>query len=76
VSVCLSIGTLGEDVSAINAVIDEVIENHILVVIAAGNKGIEGSKPFNKLGMNKNAIVVGAINDKDQTTNLMFLDFL
>ncbi|GAI63890.1 unnamed protein product, partial [marine sediment metagenome] len=66
VSVCLSIGTLGEDVSAINAVIDEVIENHILVVIAAGNKGIEGSKPFNKLGMNKNAIVVGAINDKDQ----------
>ncbi len=69
VSVCLSIGTLGEDVSAINAVIDEVIENHILVVIAAGNKGIEGSKPFNKLGMNKNAIVVGAINDKDQITS-------
>ena len=69
VSVCLSIGTLGEDVSAINAVIDEVIENHILVVIAAGNKGIESSKPFNKLGMNKNAIVVGAINDKDQITS-------
>lgn len=69
VSVCLSIGTLGEDVSAINAVIDEVIENHILVVIAAGNNGIEGSKPFNKLGINKNAIVVGAINDKDQITS-------
>ncbi len=69
VSVCLSIGTLGEDVSAINAVIDEVIENHILVVIAAGNKGIEGSEPFNKLGMNKNSIVVGAINDKDQITS-------
>ena len=57
VSVCLSIGTLGEDVSAINRVIDEVIENHILVVIAAGNNGIEGSEPFNKLGRNKNAIV-------------------
>ena len=69
VSVCLSIGTLGEDVSAINAVIDEVIENHILVVIAAGNNGIEGSEPFNKLGKNKNAIVVGAINDKDQITS-------
>jgi len=69
VSVCLSIGTLGEDVSAINAVIDEVIENHILVVIAAGNNGIEGSEPFNKLGRNKNAIVVGAINDKDQITS-------
>ena len=68
VSVCLSIGTLGDDVSAINAVIDEVIENHILVIIAAGNKGIEGSEPFNKLGMNKNAIVVGAVNDKDQIT--------
>jgi hypothetical protein len=69
VSVCLSIGTLGEDVSAINTVINEVIENHILVVIAAGNNGIEGSEPFNKLGNNKNAIVVGAINDKDQITS-------
>jgi len=69
VSVCLSIGTLGEDVSAINAVIDEVIEKHILVVIAAGNNGIEGSEPFNTLGKNKNAIVVGAINDKDQITS-------
>ena len=69
VSVCLSVGTLGEDVSAINAVIDEVIENNILVVIAAGNNGIEGSQPFNKLGKNKNAIVVGAINDKDQITS-------
>ncbi|GAH00036.1 unnamed protein product, partial [marine sediment metagenome] len=69
VSVCLSIGTLGDDVSAINAVINEVIENHIVVVIAAGNNGIEGSEPFNKLGRNKNAIVVGAINDKDQITS-------
>jgi hypothetical protein len=69
VSVCLSVGTLGEDVSAINAVIDEVIENHILVVIAAGNNGIERSKPLNSLGTNKNAIVVGAINDKDQVTS-------
>ena len=28
ISVCLSVGTLGEDVSAVNAVIDEVIENN------------------------------------------------
>ncbi len=69
VSVCLSIGTLGEDISAINAVIDEVIENHILVVIAAGNNGIETSAPLNNLGTNKNAIIVGAINDKDQVTS-------
>jgi len=69
ISVCLSIGTIGEDVTAINAVIDEVINNHILVVIAAGNNGIEGTKPFNSLGVNKDAIVVGAINDKDMITS-------
>ncbi|MFX1446838.1 MAG: S8 family serine peptidase, partial [Promethearchaeota archaeon] len=69
ISVCLSVGTLGESVTAINAVIDEVIRNHILVVIAAGNNGIESSKPLNRLGINKNAIVVGAINDKDQVTS-------
>ncbi|NVM43637.1 MAG: S8 family serine peptidase [Candidatus Lokiarchaeota archaeon] len=69
VSVCLSVGTLGEDVAAINSVIDEVIENHILVVIAAGNNGIESSKPLNSLGTNKNAIIVGAINDRDQVAS-------
>ena len=69
ISVCLSIGTLGEDVKAINAVINEVIENGILVVIAAGNSGIEVSDALNRLAKNKNAIVVGAINDKDQVTS-------
>jgi len=69
ISVCLSIGTIGEDVTAINAVIDQVIKNHIIVVIAAGNNGIEGAKPFNSLGINKNAIVVGAINDEDMVTS-------
>ena len=69
ISVCLSVGTLGDDVSAINAVINEVIANHILVVIAAGNNGIQGTDPFNRLGTNKEAIVVGAINDKDQVTS-------
>ncbi|MFX0021096.1 MAG: S8 family serine peptidase [Candidatus Hermodarchaeota archaeon] len=69
ISVCLSIGTLGEDVHMVNTVIDEVIENGILVVIAAGNAGIEVSDSLNKLAVNKNAIVVGAINDKDQITS-------
>jgi len=69
ISVCLSIGTIGEDVTAINAVIDHVIKNHIIVVIAAGNNGIEGAQPFNSLGINKNAIVVGAINDEDMITS-------
>ncbi len=69
VSVCLSVGTLGEDIEAVNSVINEVIEKGILVVIAAGNTGIEISDSLNKLAENKNAIVVGATNDKDQVTS-------
>ncbi|MFX0038492.1 MAG: S8 family serine peptidase [Candidatus Heimdallarchaeota archaeon] len=69
VSVCLSIGTLGEDIETVNTAIDEVIESGILVVIAAGNNGIEISNSLNKLAENENAIVVGAINDKDQVTS-------
>ena len=69
VTVCLSIGTLGEDINAINKVINDVIENGIIVVIAAGNNGIKGADPLNKLALNKKAIVVGAINDKDQVTS-------
>ena len=69
VSVCLSVGTLGEDVEAVNAAIDELIKNGILVVIAAGNMGVEVSDSLNKLAENKKAIIVGAINDKDQVTS-------
>jgi len=69
VSTCLSVATFGEDFSFINSVIDEVIENGIIVVIAAGNLGtLRGSDPLNRLATNKNAIVVGAINDLDQIT--------
>ncbi|MFX1365279.1 MAG: S8 family serine peptidase [Promethearchaeota archaeon] len=69
VSVCLSVGTLGEDISAVNTIINEVIENGTLVVIAAGNRGVENSDSLNRLAQNKNAIIVGAINDKDQVTS-------
>lgn len=69
ISVCLSIGTMGEDVFMVNEVINEVINNGTLVVIAAGNSGIKTSHPLNKLGRNKNAIVVGATNDRDQITS-------
>lgn len=69
VSVCLSLGTLGEDIDFINTAINEVIENGVLVVIAAGNYGVKGSNPLNRLALNKNAIVVGAINDNDQVTS-------
>ncbi|MFX1596101.1 MAG: S8 family serine peptidase [Promethearchaeota archaeon] len=69
ISICLSVATLGEDVKAVNSVINEVIENGIIVVIAAGNAGVDISNSFNKLAENKNAIVVGAINDIDQVTS-------
>ena len=69
ISVCLSIGTFGSEVETINRIIDEVIKKGILVVIAAGNNGIKGSDALNGLAKNKNAIIVGAINDKDQVTS-------
>lgn len=69
VSVCLSVGTLGADYSAINTVIDEVCNNGTLVVIAVGNYGPLDTKTINALARNKNAIVVGAINDQDQVTS-------
>ncbi|MFX1477188.1 MAG: S8 family serine peptidase, partial [Promethearchaeota archaeon] len=69
VSVCLSIRTLGEDVGAVNRAITEVIDNGVLVVIAAGNEGIKTSDSLNKLAKNKKAIIVGATNDKDQVTS-------
>ncbi|MHA1457920.1 MAG: S8 family peptidase [Promethearchaeota archaeon] len=69
VSACLSIGTLGNDVKAVTTAINEVANNGIVVVIAAGNSGVEGSNPLNKLALSENAIVVGAINDKDQVAS-------
>ncbi len=66
-AICLSVGTLGDDVSTINEVINNIIENGTLVVIAAGNNGLE-SNSLNKLAFNKKAIVVGAINDRDKIT--------
>ncbi len=69
VAVCLSIGTLGDDYVAINRVINEVSNNNILVVIAAGNYGVEGTNPLNRLSMNKNCIIVGSTNDIDQVSS-------
>ncbi|MHA2087067.1 MAG: S8 family serine peptidase, partial [Promethearchaeota archaeon] len=69
ISACLSVGTLGEDVEAINKAIDEVIQSGVVVAIAAGNFGVKVTESLNKLAKNKNAIVVGATNDKDQITS-------
>ncbi len=66
-AICLSVGTLGDEVSTINEVINDIIDNGTLVVIAAGNNGLEPNS-LNKLASNKKAIVVGAINDRDQIT--------
>lgn len=68
-SVCLSVGTFGEDIEAINKAINEVSDNGVLVVIATGNSGIKTSDSMNKIAKNKNAIVVGAVNDQDQVTS-------
>jgi len=66
ISICLSIGTYGDNFGAINKVIDDVIDNGIIVIIAAGNKGVLGTQStLNKLAIANNAIVVGATNDKD-----------
>ena len=67
-SVCLSVGTLGDNVHTINEAINDVIDNGTLVVITAGNYGLKSANVLNTLASNKKAIVVGAINDKDQIT--------
>ncbi|MGB5909851.1 MAG: S8 family serine peptidase [Promethearchaeia archaeon] len=70
VSTCLSIGTFGDNFGAINKVIDDVINNGIVVIIAAGNKGVSGTQStLNKLAITNEAIVVGATNDNDQITS-------
>ena len=69
ISVCLSIGSKNGDFKACNRIIDEVIENGILVIIAAGNYGPYDSGCANGLASNKKAIVVGAMNDIDQVTS-------
>ena len=50
----------------ISTLIDKIIDNGTMVVIAAGNKGVSGE--VNKLAMNKKAIIMGAVNDQDQLT--------
>lgn len=67
VSACLSIGITGNDFGAVNKAINEVIDNGIIVTIAAGNLGVRGAKStLNKLALKNDAIIVGAINDQDQ----------
>ncbi|MBD3211891.1 MAG: S8 family serine peptidase, partial [Candidatus Lokiarchaeota archaeon] len=69
VSVCLSLGTYETNVNALSQIIDEVTDNGILVVIAAGNYGIDDFETLNSLAQNNNAIVVGSINDRDQVSS-------
>lgn len=69
-STCLSIGTFGDNFEAINKVIDDVINNGIVVIIAAGNTGVSSTQStLNKLAIANDAIVVGATNDNDQITS-------
>ena len=48
--------------------IDSVIQNGTMVIIAAGNDGV-GPNALNKIAQSSNAIVVGATNDDDQITD-------
>ncbi len=50
----------------ISSLIDKLIDNGTMVVIAAGNKGV--SSEINSLALNQKAIIVGAVNDQDQLT--------
>ena len=48
--------------------INSVIQNGTMVIIAAGNDGV-GPNALNKIAQSSNAIVVGATNDDDQITD-------
>ncbi|QEE15903.1 S8 family serine peptidase [Promethearchaeum syntrophicum] len=50
----------------ISSLIDKIINNGTMVIIAAGNMGI--STEINKIAMNKKAIIMGAVNNQDQLT--------
>lgn len=65
----LSIGNFDMDkllAQKISTLIDAVIDNGTMVIIAAGNNGINTN--MNMLARNQKAIVVGATNDQDQIT--------
>ncbi|MHA1921220.1 MAG: S8 family serine peptidase [Promethearchaeota archaeon] len=50
----------------ISLLIDKIIQNGTMVIIAVGNKGV--SSEINKLALNQKALIVGAINNQDQLT--------
>ncbi len=50
----------------ISSLIDKIINNGTMVIIAAGNQGV--STKINKLALNKKAIIMGAVNEQDQLT--------
>ncbi|WP_457917339.1 S8 family serine peptidase [Candidatus Lokiarchaeum ossiferum] len=65
----LSVGNFDMDellAQKISSLIDNVIDNGTMVIIAAGNNGINSN--MNMLAKNQKAIVVGATNDQDQIT--------
>jgi hypothetical protein len=69
-SVVLSIGAFNVDTAAIglvNNMIEKIIDNGTMVIIAAGNRGV-GSDNLNNLAFSNKAIVVGAMNNRDQVT--------
>jgi len=51
----------------INTLIDSIIMNGTMVIIAAGNNGVSGQ--INQLALNRRAIVVGAMTDADEVSS-------
>ena len=52
----------------ISNLIDSIINNGTMVVIAAGNEGV-GSQQLNRLATNQKALVIGACSESDQITS-------
>ncbi len=72
VAACLSVEstdlTTPESLEALNDTLDIVIEAGILVVVAAGNKGVIPNA-LNRIALNPKVLVVGATNEDDQITS-------
>ncbi|MHA1727691.1 MAG: S8 family serine peptidase [Promethearchaeota archaeon] len=69
IAVTISFGNFEQDISLdlLNNAINRLIENGIMVIIAAGDYGV-GTNSLNTIALNSKAIVVGSVNEKNQLT--------
>ncbi|MCP4761833.1 MAG: S8 family serine peptidase, partial [archaeon] len=70
VAATISLGTYdwtGTTLELLNNTIDDLIDEGIMVIIAAGDSGLNNDA-LNTLAQNQKALVVGAVNEYDQIT--------